>query len=169
MKTLIRSLGIAALAAAMTTPAAAQTCRDMVDRFAASQNLSSSAPPVVAPPAGSSGSTTDGAATGSGASSDQLARSGGVIQPPAVGDTAVIEPPRSGTMQTTPQVRPDSGATTDTPSGSTMNQAAQRAQMESLVTAARTAAQRGEEAQCMESLQKARAMGQGTTGSGQGG
>ncbi|KAA0676769.1 hypothetical protein DS843_25845 [Roseomonas genomospecies 6] len=159
-------------------PALAQgSCAALVDRFAADHNLSASPPPVAAPP-GSSGSTAaDGAlpsgrsGQGSGATPDQLARSGGVVAPPASGDQAVIEPPRTGApMPTAPAVRPDaapnSGSSME--SGS-MGQAARNAQIESLVTAARSAAKDGNEQLCMESLDKARNLTRaapGVTGGG---
>ncbi|WP_143271833.1 hypothetical protein [Azospirillum brasilense] len=162
-------------------PALAQgSCAALVDRFAAENNLSASPPPVATPP-GSSGSTAgdgalpDGSLGGSsGTTPDQLARSGGVVAPPASGDRAVIEPPRTGApMPTAPAVRPDaapnSGSSME--SGS-MGQAARNAQIESLVTAARSAAKDGNEQLCMESLDKARGLTRaapGATGGTMGG
>ncbi|NUB29525.1 hypothetical protein [Azospirillum brasilense] len=158
-------------------PALAQgSCAALVDRFAAENNLSASPPPVATPP-GSSGSTAGEGALPSGSSGttpDQLARSGGVVAPPASGDQAVIEPPRTGApMPTAPAVRPDaapnSGSSME--SGS-MGQAARNAQIESLVTAARSAAKDGNEQLCMESLDKARGLTRaapGATGGTMGG
>lgn len=158
-------------------PALAQgSCAALVDRFAAENNLSASPPPVATPP-GSSGSTAgDGALPNgsSGTTPDQLARSGGVVAPPASGDQAVIEPPRTGApMPTAPAVRPDaapnSGSSME--SGS-MGQAARNAQIESLVTAARSAAKDGNEQLCMDSLDKARGLTRaapGATGGTMGG
>lgn len=175
-RNVLMAAGMAALAAA---PAAAQqTCRDMVDRFAAAENLSATTPPVASPPIagdtrpGSAGSAVDG---GGGSLSEQLGRSGGVLTPPAIGDQAVIDPPRSGTenMPTAPRLTPGpgtgAGSSADAPTGASPDRAAQRAQMESLVTAARAAAERGNEQQCMDSLSKARALtegGRGTAGGG---
>jgi len=164
-------------------PVLAQSCADMVERFAADHSLSTTPPPTAPPstqgagPPGSSGSTMEDGArmNGSGssgaASSERLAQSGGVVAPPAVGDTAVIEPPRSGSsnMPTAPAVRPDSGPGTNAPTGGSMGQAAQNAQLESLVTAARSAAKRGDEAQCMESLTQARRLTQAVPGGTGGG
>ncbi|WP_448190348.1 hypothetical protein [Azospirillum sp. sgz301742] len=171
LRSALMAAGVAALAAA---PAAAQqTCRDMVERFAAAENLSGSSPPVVSPPA--AGSTADSGSPSGETMSDKLGRSGGVLAPPAVGDTAVIDPPRSGTerMPTAPRVAPAPGAgagsSADAPTGSTPDRAAKRAQMESLVTAARAAAARGNEQQCMDSLSKARALSEHGRGSGEGG
>ena len=158
-------------------PASAQSCADLVEHFAADHSLSTSPPPTAVPSTpGTAGSTTgttgeDGSGTGA-ASSEKLARSGGVVAPPAVGDTAVIEPPRAGSsnMPTAPAVRPDAGPGTSGSTGDAMAPAAQNAQMEALVTAARTAAKNGDEAQCMESLSLARSLSRtAPTGPGGGG
>jgi hypothetical protein len=123
--TIALTAGCAALAA-LSAPAqtAGQMCRDQLDRFAETQNLSAEPPPMV-------------------------------VVPPAVGDRAVIEPtqPLPDRMPTAPPVRPDADST---PNGSTMDEAARRTQMEALITAGRAAARRGDEAQCLDSLDKAR-------------
>lgn len=157
-------------------PASAQSCADLVERFAADHSLSASPPPTAVPSTpGSAGSTTSDSSVNGAASSERLAQSGGVVAPPAVGDTAVIEPPRAGSsnMPTAPAVRPDAGpGTSGSMGGSTgdaMAPAARNAQMESLVTAARSAAKNGDEARCMESLSQARRLSQtapGGTGGG---
>ncbi|AWU94482.1 hypothetical protein [Azospirillum ramasamyi] len=169
-------------------PAAAQSgaqtgCAAMVEQFAANHGLSTEPPPVAVPDSaapGLSGSTPrdeQGSGSGSGIGSGGLAQSGGMVAPPAVGDQAVIEPPAIGSnMPTAPSVAPqaNSRATPDSgPGGSggangLMGQAARNAQMESLVTAARSAAREGDEARCMESLNDARRLSQ-TTPDGQGG
>ena len=173
----LMAAGMVALAA---TPAVAQqTCRDMVDRFAAAENLSATTPPVASPPAagdtGPGRTTADSGISPGETMSEKLGRSGGVLTPPAVGDQAVIDPPRTGTdgMPTAPRIAPSpgtgAGSSTDAPTGATPDRAAQRAQMESLVTAARAAAERGDEQRCMDSLSKARALterGRGTGGGG---
>lgn len=181
MRTVLRGAGLALLiAGGVALPAAAQSsgpsasglgatggaCGDLIDRFAAAQNLSAGPPPTVTPPgtAGSSGEAEGGV------TSRDLARSGGVIAPPAVGDTAVIDPPRprTETMPTAPAIRPDSGQTAEAqpPSGGAMGQAAVRAQMEALVTAGRDAARRGDESQCMDNLNKARRLSETGAGAG---
>ena len=169
-RSVLMAAGLAALA---TAPAGAQQiCRDMVDRFAAAENLSATTPPV----AGDTRSGTAGTATdGGGSMSEKLGQSGGVLTPPAIGDQAVIDPPRSGTnsMPTAPRVAPGpgtgAGSSADSPTGATPDRAAQRAQMESLVTAARAASDRGDERQCMESLATARALAEPGRGTGGGG
>lgn len=174
------TLVVAGLTLCGAGAASAQSCADMVERFAADHSLSATPPPTAAPSTpGTSGSTSGGEArtdggSGSGggtASSERLAQSGGVVAPPAVGDTAVIEPPRagSGNMPTAPAVRPDSGPGNSGSTGGAMGQAAQNAQLEALVTAARSAAKRGDEAQCMESLTQARRLSQATPGGTGGG
>ncbi|HYH23581.1 MAG TPA: hypothetical protein VD995_33600 [Azospirillum sp.] len=183
MKTVLRGAGLALLlAGGAAPPAMAQgmgqgatggACGDLVDRFAAAQNLSAAPPPTVTPPGatglppGTAGSTGE---SDGGVTSRDLARSGGVITPPAVGDPAVIDPPlpRNETMPTAPAIRPDAGSTADAPppTGGAMGLAAVRAQMEALVTAARAAARSGDESQCMDSLNKARRLSETGAGAG---
>ncbi|WP_042696203.1 hypothetical protein [Azospirillum sp. B506] len=151
-------------------PATAQTagtgqasCGAMVEQFAADLGLSTEPPPVAVP--GQSGSTPrDELGAGAG-SSEQLAQSGGMVTPPAVGDRSVVEPPAIGSnMPTAPSVAPQANAraTPDSgPGGSgggdgLMGQAARNAQLDSLVTAARSAARDGDETRCMTSLNDAR-------------
>lgn len=154
-------------AAAQTGGAAPAGCAAMVEQFAADQGLSTEPPPVAVPgtaaPGLSGSSPRD--EQGSGVSSGELAQSGGMVAPPSVGDQAVIQPPAIGSnMPTAPAVgpqansraKPDSG-----PGGSggvdgMMGQAARNAQLESLVTAARSAARDGDESRCMNSLDDAR-------------
>lgn len=168
---LLAAAGILMLAAG---PAAAQGCADRVERFAAAQNLNPTIPPTGQTPqgsAGSSGPTADGTGSGS-ATAERLNQSGGVILPPATGDQAVIEPPRpsAGNMPTAPNVAPDSGTGTQAPTGGAMTQAARRAQIDSLVTAARQAALSGDESRCEDSLSQAMELARGAaTGPGQGG
>lgn len=165
-------------------PAAAQSgCAAMVEQFAANRGLSTEPPPVAVPDSaapGLSGSTPRdelGSGSGSGTSSEDLAQSGGMVAPPAVGDRSVIEPPATGSnMPTAPSVAPqansrampDSGPGGSGGANGLMGQAARNAQLEALVTAARSAARDGDEARCMESLNDARRLSQTPPG-GQGG
>ncbi len=76
-----RPIPLAGFLTAVGSAAAAETCRDLVDRLAEQHALHA------APPAAPAGSVTP----------EELARSGGVIQPPPIGgDAAVIEPPPTG-------------------------------------------------------------------------
>ena len=167
---------LAAQGAAAQTGAAAQaSCGAMVDQFAADLGLSTEPPPVAVPgPGGGIGTpglsgSTPRDETGSGSGSDQLAQSGGMVAPPAVGDRSVVEPPAIGSnMPTAPSINPQAGPQANSrtapdsgPGGSgggdgLMGQAARNAQVESLVTAARSAARDGDETRCMTSLNDAR-------------
>ena len=154
-------------AAAQTGGAAPAGCAAMVEQFAADQGLSTEPPPVAVPDTaapGLSGSSPRDE-QGSGVSSGELAQSGGMVAPPAVGDQAVIEPPAIGSnMPTAPSVSPQANSRTTPDSGpggsgggdGLMGQAARNAQLESLVTAARSAARDGDETRCMNSLNDAR-------------
>lgn len=142
--------GIAAAGLLAAGPAAAQTCRDQVDRLAAALDLE-----TVPPSAGSTGTgatTGDGAAGGS-VTSERLARSGGVVAPPVTGDGGVITPPpeAGAAMPTAPAVRPAPGETIG-------NDAARRSQVSALVMAARAAADEGDEARCRSTLLQLRAL-----------
>lgn len=147
-------LACAALAALVWTSApaaAAQACREAVDRLAAQHGLQPDLPQ--APPAsGSTGpSRTDAGPT----LSDKLAQTGGVIAPPAGGRTVVIDPPgrEASKMPTNPQVAPQT--TPGTPSPQPQADAAQRQRAETSLQAARSAAERGDDAVCMERLRDA--------------
>jgi hypothetical protein len=80
----------------------------------------------------------------------QLSKSGGVVEPPPVVDKSVIAPahPSSDRMATIPDVTPSAP---EPPKA----QAVERASLQSVLMAARSQAERGEEAQCLERLQKA--------------
>jgi hypothetical protein len=143
----------------------------MVEQFAADMGLSTEPPPVAVPGSGNgtgapglSGSTPRDE-LGSGSGSEQLAQSGGMVAPPAVDDRSVVQPPAIGSnMPTAPSVTPqaNSRATPDSGPGASgggdglMGQAARNAQVESLVTAARSAARDGDDTRCMNSLNDAR-------------
>ncbi|NYZ14679.1 hypothetical protein HL658_19190 [Azospirillum sp. RWY-5-1] len=168
--TLLVAAGILMLAAG---PAAAQGCADRVERFAATQNLTPTIPPTGRAPQESTGSSApaiEGSGSGA-ATAERLNQSGGVMLPPATGDQAVIEPPRigAGAMPTAPNVAPDPGAGAPPPAAGGMTQAARRAQVDSLVTAARQAALSGDEGRCEDSLSQAMELARGGSGHGQGG
>ncbi|CAO3353610.1 hypothetical protein [Azospirillum melinis] len=158
-------------AAAQTDAAAQASCGAMVDQFAADLGLSTEPPPVAVPgPGGGTGTPGLSGSTprdepGSGSGGDRLAQSGGMVAPPAVGDRSVVEPPAIGSnMPTAPSISPQANSRTPPDSGpggsgggdGLMGQAARNAQVESLVTAARSAARDGDEARCMNSLNDAR-------------
>lgn len=160
--TLPRRMAAAAVTALVlqaSGPAAAQTCLEAVQRFAAAHNLSPSLPPAV-PPQALAGPLQDrphqdGTITESGVPdaerrAEQMNRSGGVLTPPPVGDRATLEPPATAgsSMPTAPPLSPDAGS-------SEALSAARQAQMDSLLTAARQAAASGDENRCLESLAQA--------------
>lgn len=87
-------------------------------------------------------------------SPDDLARSGGVVEPPATSDRSVITPPRDHSgMPTMPDVvRPQ-------PKGKSVNKPAldpaDMSSLQALLVAARAQAERGMEAECLDGLRKA--------------
>lgn len=156
-------------ATAQTGGATQASCGAMVEQFAADMGLSTEPPPVAVPGPGSGAPALSGSTPrdelGSGSGSEQLAQSGGMVAPPAVGDRSVVEPPAIGSnMPTAPSITPQANSRTVPDSGpggsgggdGLMGQAARNAQVESLVTAARSAARDGDETRCMNSLNDAR-------------
>jgi hypothetical protein len=140
-------------------PALAQSCGTEVSRLAQQYSLSTDethtgsmgAPTTPeAPPA-----TTESRGV---TTTDRLARSGGVLTPPDTGAPMAIQPPSSNPdrMPTAPQPQqsPPNAGSTDT-AGLT---AAQRTQMESLLTAARAAERQGKQEQCLDRLREAEAI-----------
>jgi hypothetical protein len=87
-------------------------------------------------------------------SPDDLARSGGVVEPPATSDRSVITPPRDHSgMPTMPDVvRPapkEKGAKAQT------LDAADMSTLQAVLVAARAQAERGMEAECLDGLRQA--------------
>lgn len=85
---------------------------------------------------------------------DDLARSGGVVEPPTTADRSVITPPRDHSgMPTMPNVvRPherDNGAQTERLGAADMST------LQAVLVAARAQAERGMEAECLDGLRKA--------------
>lgn len=123
---------------ASTVTAQAETCLDRVREMAAGQGISTD-PPTLSP----------GEARRPGSSGD-LARSGGVVEPPPVSDRSVITPPRDHSgMPTLPDVKP-----AQPPEGRGLD-AADRSTLQALLVAARAQAERGDETGCLEGLRKA--------------
>ena len=102
-----------------------------------------------------------------------LARSGGVIEPPPSPDKAVITPPRSAhdAMPTVPDVK-DASPKSPSPNSASSDaahpdaakldagklDAAQTTALQAILVAARAQADRGSEAECRDRLQEARAL-----------
>lgn len=118
------------------TEEAAANCLDQVRQLADRHSLSTD-PPTASPK------------DGPGVTPQDLARSGGVIEPPASrDDKAVITPPHAqdSRMPTVPDVKP-------APQSS---DGADRTTLQSLLVSARAEAERGKEETCLEQLRKAR-------------
>jgi len=115
-----------------TDGAAAQSCHEQVLRIAKAHDLSTDPPTV---PKGGNKDVTP----------RDLADSGGVVEPPAVGDRSVISPPagQRSPMPTMPDVAPDK------------TQAANRTTLQAILVAARAEAERNNEAGCREGLARA--------------
>lgn len=130
--------------------AAADGCLDQVRELARSQNISTD-PPTASPDKG----------TGPGVTSRDLGRSGGVIEPPATSDRSVITPPATtdSRMPTMPDVTPKPAAPSDPETArkeAGKHKAADRTALQAVLVAARAEAERGQEANCLEALEKAR-------------
>ena len=124
--------------------ASARTCLAEVRSMAETYGLSIT-PPEVGPPA-----EPDGVEPG------DLARSGGVIEPPPISDPAVIEPPRDAgrAMPTLPSIPEDSPAPLE--AGPRHLSPSDRATLESILVAARANAESGDERDCFERLKTAK-------------
>jgi len=121
--------------------AAAEGCLDQVRALARAQNISTD------PPTASPDTASRDRAPGPGVTSRELGRSGGVIEPPATSDRSVIVPPAAtdSRMPTLPDVSEKPGSPPP-----------QRAALQALLVAARAEAERGQEANCIDTLKKAR-------------
>lgn len=128
---------LASLAVLVAWPdAAAAACLDEVKALAAERSISAD-PPTVRPEGGTKPTP------------EQMARSGGVIEPPPVQDRSVIAPPPSAgaATPTLPDIKP--GPSKEAP-------AVARTTLQALLVAARAEAERGNEQGCLEGLAKAR-------------
>ncbi len=87
-------------------------------------------------------------------SPDDLARSGGVVEPPATPDRSVITPPRDHSgMPTMPDVGPPK--TKEESDKVQKLGAADMSTLQAVLVAARAQAERGMEAECLDGLRKA--------------
>ena len=142
---LLEALAAASLLASLTLlsgQALGDNCLDRVQQMAVAYDTSSD-PPTVPP-----------GAMNKPLSTNDLARSGGVVEPPATQDRAVITPPpaHSG-MPTLPDVVPKESKS-KSPDKQTLDPATASA-LQALLVAARDQAERGMEAECLEGLRKA--------------
>ena len=115
----------------------ADGCLEQVKQMASRYGVSDNPPKVTS---SDSGTTT----------SDKLAKSGGVIEPPRVGDDNVITPrdTQAYKMPTVPEVAPKDKTT----------KGADRTALQAALTAARAQAERGNEDGCLEALAKAKSL-----------
>ena len=128
--------------------AAAEGCLDQVRDLARSQNISTD-PPTASPD------------KAPGVTSRDLGRSGGVIEPPATSDRSVIAPPATtdNRMPTMPDVTGKPGAPPSQQAArdeARKDSAADRTALQAVLVAARAEAERGQEANCLDGLKKAR-------------
>lgn len=116
--------------------ALAEGCLEQVKQMASRYGISDNPPKAL---------STDSAAT----TSDKLAKSGGVIEPPKVGDDNVITPrdTQAYKMPTVPDVAPKD-----------KTQGPDRTALQAALVAARSQAERGNEQGCMEALAKAKSL-----------
>lgn len=137
--------------------ACAEGCLDQVRELARSQNISTE-PPMASP---DKAPGAPGQGTGPGVTSRELGRSGGVIEPPATSDRSVITPPATtdNRMPTMPDVTqkpgtpPTQGAAREE---AKKDDAVDRTALQAVLVAARAEAERGQEGNCLDGLQKAR-------------
>ncbi len=137
--------------------AAAEGCLDQVRELARSQNISTD-PPTASP---DKAPGAPGQGTGPGVTSRELGRSGGVIEPPATSDRSVIAPPATtdSRMPTMPDVTQKPG--TPPPRQAAKDEARKdaavdRTALQAVLVAARAEAERGQDAGCLDALEKAR-------------
>jgi hypothetical protein len=144
--TWLKALAVAAalLASLMLLPdqAFGDNCLDRVEQMASAYGTSTDPPTI---PPGEMKKPV---------SPDDLARSGGVVEPPTTSDRSVITPPRDHSgMPTMPDlVRPqpkDKNAKAQTLGPADMSS------LQAVLVAARAQAERGMEAECLDGLRKA--------------
>ena len=126
----------------MPPQAFGDNCLDRVQQMAAAYGTSTDPPTI--PPGEMKKPVTP----------DDLARSGGVVEPPATTDRSVITPPRDHSgMPTMPNVvRP---AEKDNRAQTQRLGAADMSTLQAVLVAARSQAERGMEAECLDGLRKA--------------
>ena len=153
---------LAGLLATAADAAAAETCRELVDRLA-EQHALHAAPPTAAGSPASPSAVPDASELPGAVTPEELARSGGAIQPPPTGDDeAVIEPPPTGDpMPTAPPVGGEAaagGPVAGAPAHS------HQTQVDALLAAARAAADQGDEPLCRDRLEEAQNLISGVRG-----
>lgn len=145
----MKFLMIAAVAILLPQAAVTQDCLDQVDALATKLGANTELP--------SSGKGPNAPAGAQKPDTGDLAASGGVIAPPKAGSempTFEPQPEQAMPMPTAPNIEPGmKGGASDLGA-----QAAENAQIQSLLTAARQAAKSGDNQRCLERLQEATAL-----------
>ncbi len=139
---------IAVLLASLPGPALAENCRDRVLELSAQYRIETEPPTI--PPGEMRKPVTP----------DDLARSGGVVEPPPTSDRSVVTPPQSHSgMPTLPDIAPQQpkAAEVDTHSVTKLDPA-EVTTLQALLVAARAQAERGMEQECLDGLRKAQRM-----------
>lgn len=140
----LKALAAALLASLMLLPdqAFGDNCLDRVEQMAAAYGTSTDPPTI---PPGEMKKPV---------SPDDLARSGGVVEPPTTSDRSVITPPRDHSgMPTMPDVvRPEPK---DKSANAQKLGPADMSTLQAVLVAARAQAERGMEAECLDGLRKA--------------
>jgi hypothetical protein len=152
MRKPVSLIAVALLAAGCGAMPAAQsaTCTEAVVQLAQQYGLSTELPRLEAP------ATEDSR----GVPPDVLSQSGGVLAPPAQGAGRVQEP-QPGTRDAMPTAPPAPPHSAQAPSRDAQQlDAVKRAQMQSLLQAARAAGRSGDEQRCWERLGAAKAIPQ---------
>lgn len=170
-RTGLRRWVIAALAALpisllFASAAAAESCKDQVERLARQYGLATTPPEArlregdpVTPP--SSPMTAESRGFGA---TDRVRRPGGVIEPPDTGAARVIPPPPTGDrMETAPDIEAEAEAGQSAGESAQLD-AADRIRLESLIMAGRQAGERGQEQMCLDRLEQAREILEKTKG-----
>ena len=142
LKTLAAAAALLASLVLLSDQAFGDNCLNRVQQMAAAYGTSTDPPTI---PPGEMKKPV---------SPDDLARSGGVVAPPATSDRSVITPPRDHSgMPTMPDVVPPQ------PKGKSVDKQtldpADMSSLQALLVAARAQAERGMEAECLDGLRKA--------------
>jgi hypothetical protein len=138
---------MAVMLATLAGPGLGENCRDRVLELAAQYKIETEPPTI--PPGEMRKPVTP----------EDLARSGGVVEPPPTSDRSVVTPPRSHSgMPTLPEVTPPptppKAAETDKRSMTKLDPA-ETTTLQALLVAARAQAERGMERECLDGLRKA--------------
>lgn len=136
---------IALLVASLPGPALAENCRDRVLELSTQYKIETDPPTI--PPGEMRKPVTP----------DDLARSGGVVEPPPTSDPSVVTPPRSHSgMPTLPDVTPAPPKAAEADKRNmTKLDPAEMTTLQALLVAARAQAERGMEQECLDGLRQA--------------